>query len=71
MPASARAVSPRPQPTSSTRSPAPTGSMGITAWLCSDSPSTSTCLNFRYLGARIWFQKSTRGEGVTLEERLA
>ena len=57
--ASSMAVSPKPQPTSSTVSPGLTGRRGSTSALCRDSPPTRMCLNRMNLGASTSFQNWT------------
>lgn len=54
------AVSPKPQPTSSTRSPSRTGSVGNTASECWVRPSTRTCLKRMNFGASTVLQKITK-----------
>ena len=57
--ASSIAVSPKPQPTSTTRPPSGTASCGKIAALWWLSPSTSTCFHRTNFGTSTSFQKST------------
>ena len=57
--ASLMAVSPKPQPTSTTLSPGLTRRVGKIASLCSVNPSTMMCFQRTNFGTRTSFQKST------------